>query len=95
MPTRNVVLTERQAIFVERLVREGRFQNASEVLRQGLRLLEEHEAQEAAKLVALRDAAQAGIAALGRGDYRVFPRGEGLDEHLETLTESAIESAEP
>ncbi|EQD34584.1 transcriptional regulators (CopG/Arc/MetJ DNA-binding domain), partial [mine drainage metagenome] len=31
MPTRNVVLTDHQAELVERLVREGRYQNASEV----------------------------------------------------------------
>ena len=40
MPTRNIVLTDHQAALVERLVSSGRYQNASEVLRQGLRLLE-------------------------------------------------------
>ena len=40
MPTRNVVLTEHQAALVERLVSVGRYQNASEVLREGLRLVE-------------------------------------------------------
>lgn len=38
MPTRNVVLTDRQAEMVERLVDSGRYQNASEVLRESLRL---------------------------------------------------------
>ena len=38
MPTRNVVLTEHQASLVEQLVTSGRYQNASEVLREGLRL---------------------------------------------------------
>jgi Arc/MetJ-type ribon-helix-helix transcriptional regulator len=40
MPTRNVVLTDYQADLVERLVASGRYQNASEVLREGLRLIE-------------------------------------------------------
>ena len=44
MPTRNVVLTDYQAEFVERLVSSGRYQNASEVLREGLRLVEDQEA---------------------------------------------------
>jgi antitoxin ParD1/3/4 len=44
MATRNVVLTETQDALVERLVASGRYQNASEVLRSGLRLLEEQEA---------------------------------------------------
>ena len=35
MPTRNVVLTDHQAHFVEQLVTSGRYQNASEVLREG------------------------------------------------------------
>ena len=39
MPTRNVVLTNHQAAMVERLVTSGRYQNASEVLRDGLRLV--------------------------------------------------------
>ena len=33
MPTRNVVLTDHQAAFVDSLVASGRYQNASEVLR--------------------------------------------------------------
>ena len=44
MPTRNIVLTEQQSAFVDALVADGRFQNASEALRAGLRLLEKEEA---------------------------------------------------
>jgi putative addiction module CopG family antidote len=39
VPTRNVVLTDYQADLVERLVSSGRYQSASEVLREGLRLV--------------------------------------------------------
>jgi antitoxin ParD1/3/4 len=48
MPTRNVVLTVQQDEFVDHLVSAGRFQNASEALRAGLRLLEAEEAEMAA-----------------------------------------------
>ena len=44
MVTRNVVLTDAQSELLERLVESGRYQNASEVLRAGLRLLEDDEA---------------------------------------------------
>jgi antitoxin ParD1/3/4 len=44
MPTRNVVLTDHQSEFVDSLVASGRYQNASEVMRSGLRLLEREEA---------------------------------------------------
>ena len=60
MPTRNVVLTDHQATLVEQLVTSGRYQNASEVLREGLRLVEQREAEGAHRLEALRAAVQLG-----------------------------------
>jgi|GEM_PF-1260581 len=53
-PTRNVVLTEHQEAFIGELVRSGRYSNASEVLRESLRLMERRESLEAAKLDYLR-----------------------------------------
>ena len=61
MPTRNVVLTEHQASFVEQLVSSGRYQNASEVLREGLRMIERREAEDSTRLAALQEAARIGI----------------------------------
>jgi len=68
MPTRNVVLTDQQAELVEELVRSGRYQNASEVLRDGLRLLQRREAEESAKLEALRGALDEAEAAIVAGE---------------------------
>jgi antitoxin ParD1/3/4 len=45
MVTRNVVLTETQDQLVQALVASGRYQNVSEALRAGLRLLERDEAE--------------------------------------------------
>lgn len=70
MPTRNVVLTAHHESVIEGLVSSGRYQNASEVLREGLRLIEEREAREAAKLEALKAAAHLGFADLDQGRYR-------------------------
>jgi antitoxin ParD1/3/4 len=70
MPTRNVVLTEHHEQILANLVGSGRYQNASEVLRDGLRLIEERDAREAAKLKALQDAAQFGFGDLDEGRYR-------------------------
>ena len=72
MPTRNVVLTDQQAELIEKLVDSGRYQNASEVLREGLRLLQRRELEDAAKLEALRgalDEAEAAVAAGELYDY--------------------------
>lgn len=54
MPTRNVVLTDQQDQFVEQMVTSGRYQNASEVLREGLRLVYQREKEEALRLQAYR-----------------------------------------
>ncbi|USQ81096.1 type II toxin-antitoxin system ParD family antitoxin [Ornithinimicrobium faecis] len=78
MATRNVVLSPHQHEFVEALVSSGRYQDANEVLRAGLRLLERQEAEDAAKVSALRDAADSGWADLSAGRY-----DDVADENLE------------
>lgn len=90
MPTRNVVLTDRQAELVEKLVESGRYQNGSEVLREGLRLLEQREAEDRAKLKALREAAKVGLDDIAAGRYRDFDSEASLRQYLEALTEEAI-----
>jgi antitoxin ParD1/3/4 len=90
MPTRNVVLTDHQADLVEKLVESGRYQNASEVLREGLRLVEQREAEDRAKLKALRDAAKVGLDDMAAGRYRSFDSKESLNDYLVGLAEEAI-----
>ncbi len=58
----NVSIGERWEGFVERIVRSGRYGSASEVVREGLRLVEEREA----RLAALREKLDASIAAGGQ-----------------------------
>lgn len=90
MPTRNVVLTERQEELLETLIKSGRYQNASEVLRDGLRLLEQREAEDAGKLEILRAAAHAGVEALDRGEFKEFGTIEELQTYLTDLSEKVI-----
>lgn len=63
------MLSAHQHELVESLVASGRYQNASEVLREGLRLLERQEAEDAAKIAALRDAAERGWSDLTAGRF--------------------------
>lgn len=88
MPTRNLVLTEHHEKVIDRLVRSGRYQNASEVLREGLRLVEQREAEDAAKLKALRAAARTGFDDLEQGRYRDV-RDDGLDDYVADLGKRA------
>lgn len=88
MTTRNVVLSQHQHELVETLVESGRFQNASEVLRQGLRLLERQEAEDAARLAALRQAAEQGWSDLTLGRFDDIA-DEGLDDFIGQLGASA------
>src|SRR5712671_1480042 len=90
MPTRNVVLTKHQEKLIEILVDSGRYQNASEVLREGLRLVEQREAEDAAKLDALREAARVGFEALDRGEFREFGSADELEAYLHDFSEQVI-----
>lgn len=90
MPTRNVVITQHQVKLIEKLVSSGRYQNASEVLREGLRLVEARAAEEKAKLKALREAAQVGIDDIEAGRYRDFRTSEELRRYLRSVADEAI-----
>lgn len=72
MATRNVVLTDTQSDLVDRLVASGRYQNASEALRAGLRLLERDEAE----LGRLQDRLSVGLEQARRGE---LAEGSGED----------------
>ncbi len=71
MPTRNISLTKQLDRFVAKKIASGRYENASEVIRAGLRTLEREEQQYQAKLTALR-------AALDEGDSSGIAPGDVL-----------------
>lgn len=90
MPTRNVVLTDKQAKFVEQMVDSGYYQNASEVLREGLRLVQAREEEQAVKLAALRDAVAVGIADIDAGRYREFGDASSLRAHITAISKRVL-----
>jgi antitoxin ParD1/3/4 len=89
MPTRNVVLTDHQALLVERLVTSGRYQNASEVLREGLRLVEQRETENAHRIEALRTAAQLGVEDIDAGRFKTFDSKASMRSHLNSVFKKA------
>jgi antitoxin ParD1/3/4 len=84
------VLTDRQAVMLEQLVQSGRYQNASEVLREGLRLVQQRDAEDEARLLALRDAAAVGVADFAAGRYRSFADADALRSHLVRRTDAVL-----
>ncbi|MCG8360846.1 MAG: type II toxin-antitoxin system ParD family antitoxin [Kiloniellales bacterium] len=79
MPTRNVVLTDRQEAFVSELVASGRYQNASEVLRDGLRLLEGEMERREAELAEIRAGIVEGLGQVTRGEFAEGSGPEAID----------------
>jgi antitoxin ParD1/3/4 len=90
MPTRNVVLTKENQLLIDGLVQSGRYQNASEVLRDGLRLVERREVEDDAKLAALRRAAEIGIEAIDNGQSKYFADVADLTTYLRDLGNKTI-----
>jgi antitoxin ParD1/3/4 len=69
MPTRNINLTAEQDAFVEEIVRTGKYQNASEAMRDAVRGLQQRLTADELKLELLRTHIKAGLDALDRGAF--------------------------
>ena len=65
----HVSLTPYFESYVANKVESGRYNNASEVIREALRLLEAHDARESAKLAILKAEVQKGIDEADRSDF--------------------------
>ena len=89
MPTRNINLTDHFDKFIESSVESGRFSNASELVREGLRLLEQHEQENQAKIEWLRSAVQEGMDGIEAGDYIAIRSSRELKDFMRVLREEA------
>ncbi len=90
MPTRNVNLTTHFDEFIEGGVASGRFSNASEVVREGLRLLEQREAEDKAKIEWLRNATEEAFASLDRGEGIEFDSVDDLIAYVDQTFEEVL-----
>ena len=81
MVTRNVVLTDTQDQLVQSLVASGRYQNVSEAMRAGLRLLEHEEA----RLSEIRAGLVKGLKQAEEGD---LADGDGRDAMRRAFTKA-------
>jgi antitoxin ParD1/3/4 len=85
MPTRNISLTREQDAFIAKVVDTGEYQNASETIRDALRVLQQRRKEDALKLKTLRAQLAIGVAELKRGDFTEVD-GADLEEFMEGLT---------
>jgi antitoxin ParD1/3/4 len=85
MPTRNINLTDHLDAFVQRQLTSGRYDNASEIVRDALRLLEVQEEERTARLMALRRAAKQGFDEIDQGRGIVLKGKQALDRFIKDV----------
>lgn len=86
----NISLTKELEQLVATKVTSGRYHSASEVVREGLRLLEEQDLVFQARLTQLKKDVQIGIDQLERGEYTTYDE-KGLAELFERLKKEGRE----
>jgi antitoxin ParD1/3/4 len=92
MPTRNINLTAEQDAFVQEVVAAGEYQNASEAIRDALRVLQQRRKEDSLRLKVLRAQIKLGTEALERGDFAEVESAD-LEAYLDRLTTSAPKHA--
>ena len=81
----NVSLTPKLEALVRRKVESGLYNSASEVVREALRLLEEHDRIKEMKLEELRKEIQKGMDSLDRGEGTAFDADDVIKRGHERL----------
>ena len=89
MPTRNINLTEHFDRFIEAEVGSGRYGNASEVVRDSLRLMESRKLEERARLDWLRGAVREGLDQIDRGEGLEFRSSDELNAQIDQIGREA------
>ena len=86
MPT-SVALTPHFESLAHQLVTSGRYNNISEVIRDGLRLLESKVQEESAKLHALRTAVTVGLDDFERGKFAELNTPQQIEDFVRQSSE--------
>ena len=78
----NVSLTVELETLVNEKVKSGMYHSASEVIREGLRLLKEQDQLKQMRLVEIRQSVMQGVTAIAEGRYTDYANGEELAEEI-------------
>lgn len=91
MASHQVQLPDQLDDFIKRSVEGGQYEDASDVVRAGLRLLQQQEAQDQEKLQVLRKLASDSFSSIDRGEF-VEVNIDGLDAFLNQIDEKVTSS---
>jgi antitoxin ParD1/3/4 len=89
VPVQNVDLTEHFDEFISDGVKAGRYSDASEVIRAGLRLLEQQEQEDEAKIEWLRATTREAFEALDRGEGITLDSSDDIDSFINEIAAEA------
>jgi len=81
----NFSITPNLEVFIRERAASGDYNNASEVVREAVRLLKRTEEQRALKLERLRASILAGDKAIGNGDFMAINSEQELDDFFAEL----------
>jgi antitoxin ParD1/3/4 len=90
MATRNINLTDALGRFVAEKVESGSYQNASEVIRAGLRLLQVEEEVRAERIKRLAAEIQPAIDDIEAGRYIVYENARALFDEVEKRAQGEV-----
>lgn len=69
MASRNISLTDHHDALIEAKIQAGEYANASEVVREGLRLIQERDQELAARIDAIKSRVAVGLEQAARGEF--------------------------
>ena len=95
MRTRNVTLTEHFDRLIESGIISGRYRNASEMVLDGLRLLEQREQEDRAKLQFLRKSAKDGFDQINRTSGIEFRSADERDAFIDQIGDEVSAELSP
>lgn len=93
MATKNISLTDHYSELVDSLVTSGKYKNASEVVREGLRLLEQRTTEDDRRLELLQQLAAEGFRQLDQGEGVGLRTSGQIADHISKLGRQAAKLA--
>ena len=93
MATKNISLTEHYSELVDSLVTSGKYKNASEVVREGLRLLEQRTTEDERRIELLQQLAAEGFRQLDQGEGVGLNTSSQISTHITKLGRQAAKLA--